>query len=117
MKQEIENFVNELEPAKQKAVQALRSVIYHVDNRIEERLSGQVLLYSYEGDIIMIHDQPNEEYVNVEFFNGSKLYDPDNILIGSEVEPRYIKIYKKADIDVAQIERWIIESVDINENG
>lgn len=93
-KEEIEKFISTQEPIQQQICNNLRNLILEcIPNSIEmiaHNALGYAPIKSYMERKLYI--APHKNWVNLGFFSGTDLYDPENLLEGTGKKMRHIKI-------------------------
>jgi hypothetical protein len=72
--------------------------------RVQAPQLGQMTRWgfpSFVGNSTLISVCGQKQHVNVQFYMGSKLADPQNLLEGSGKSMRHVKIRKRSDLDQA----------------
>ena len=64
------------------------------------------------GDENVMYLAATDSYVNLGFFNGASLSDPNGRIAGTGKRMRHVKVRALEDVDQAQFESWIREAVD-----
>lgn len=100
-------------PEPQKTISGqLREIILGTDLGLKEDLKWNVPTYFLDSNIcsIICHS----DHVNLQFFKGAELKDPDDILEGTGKSMRHIKLYKTDDIDSVVITNFIHQAAELS---
>lgn len=114
MNAKVEKFLLELPEAKQQNALLLREIFLSCSPHITESIKWNNLTFSCNGDIAFIYTFKQVAYINVGFFKAVQLTDPKNRFEGTGGSMRHIKIATEKDIPVAQLKKWIKESITLN---
>ena len=100
---------------KQKLIIKLRGIIISSSLKIiETQKSGRLTFVTDSGDVAFICVKQNTDYVEVGFFKGILLNDPEKLLEGKSKEVRRIRIRTDNEIPVLLIKRWVRQAVSLN---
>ncbi|NJN43903.1 MAG: DUF1801 domain-containing protein [Anaerolineae bacterium] len=72
-----------------------------------------VLYFKYHGVACAL--TPHKTHVNLHFYKGLELTDPEGLLQGSGKKLRHLKFTPQEDMDEALISRLVLEAVALNE--
>ncbi|MBK8552776.1 MAG: DUF1801 domain-containing protein [Ignavibacteria bacterium] len=101
-----------LPPDKQGLVIKLRGIIISSSIELRETLkNGRITFVTDKSPVAFLCVKKDTDYVEVGFFKGVFLNDPDELLKGKSKEIRRIKILSENKIPVLQIKRWVREAV------
>lgn len=101
---------------KQKLIIKLRGIIISSSLKvIETQKSGRLTFVTDSGDVAFICVKQNTDYVEVGFFKGILLNDPEKLLEGKSKEVRRIRIRTDNEIPVLLIKRWVRQAVSLNQ--
>ena len=94
------------------AAQRIREIILDPDIGLEEGLKWNWPTYFDDSNVcsIMCH----KDHINLQFFRGADLEDPENILEGTGKSMRHIKIYKTDEVDSEVIGRYLKEAAGLS---
>ena len=90
-------------------VTVLRKVINAAAPDIEEGISWGMPCYFHDGMVCGI--MPCKAHVSLQLIKGARLTDPRHLLEGTGKGMRHLKLHTPAEIPVAQVKRWIRESL------
>lgn len=111
MKQTVEQFLASLPGDVQPIARALRTRIRElVPDAVEQQHGGwKVIGYSRDGSMksSICAIAPHSKHVNLQFFRGTELNDPEGLLEGTGVNARHVKLQTPADARSAAIENLI----------
>ena len=93
-------------------VTMLRKAIKAAAPDIEERISWGMPCYFHNGMVCGI--MSCKAHVNLQLINGAGLTDPRHLLEGTGKGMRHLKLHTPAEIPIAQVNRWIRESLALN---
>ncbi len=81
---------------------------------MQELISWRALCYKTNKYILAVHYK--KDYARLDFFNGTKLNDPDKLLQGVGNKLRHIKIKSIEDVNCnkRQIIEWMEQSLELN---
>lgn len=99
---------------KQNLIIKLRGIILSASVEISETLKyGRITFVTDNDPVAFLCVKQDKDLVEVGFFKGALLNDPDELLKGKSREIRRIRITSENDIPVLQIKRWVRESVSL----
>ena len=102
----IDGFLSRQPADKRALLQRLRGLIHSVAPGTTEQLKWGMPMFSLGRDFCSL--AAFKQHVSIVFFNvGTSLPDPDGVLEGSGKTARHLKLRSAADIDEAQIRRWL----------
>lgn len=107
----IADHVSRFPPENASLVKELRAFFKRHD--LEEVISWRQLCYRKGGYVCTL--VPHQEYVRIDFFQGTKLKDPRRLLQGRGDKLRHIKITALSDVGVSQMLSWIRQSIQVIE--
>ena len=93
-------------------VTVLRKVIKTAAPDIEERIGWGMPCYFHNSMVSGI--MSCKAHVNLQLIKGARLTDPRHLLEGTGKGIRHLKLRTPAEIPVAQVKRWIRESLALN---
>ncbi|MBX7206406.1 MAG: DUF1801 domain-containing protein [Bacteroidia bacterium] len=114
MNAKVEKFLLALPESKQQNALLLREIFLSCSPNITESIKWNNLTFSCNGDIAFIYTYKQVAYLNIGFFKAVQLTDPKNRFEGTGGSMRHIKITTEKDIPVAQLKKWIKESITLN---
>ena len=108
----VDGVVGKLDQPYRQITTMLRRVIKAAAPDIEERIAWGMPCYFQNGMVCGI--MFCKTHVNLQLINGARLTDPRHALEGTGKGMRHLKLHTSADIPVAQVKRWIRESLVLN---
>ena len=109
---DMDQLVAKLGQPHREIVEVLRKVIKAAAPDIEERVSWGTPWYFQNGMVCGIVSC--KAHVNLQLIKGARLTDPRHLLEGTGKGMRHLKLHTPGEISVAQITRWIRESLALN---
>jgi hypothetical protein len=109
---EVDSLVAKLCQPHRGIVFVLRKVIKTAAPGIEEKIAWGMPCFFLDGMVCAI--MPCKAHVNLQLNKGVKLTDPRDLLEGTGKGMRHMKLRTPAEIPVAQVKRWIRESLALN---
>lgn len=100
-------------PEPQQAIAArLREIILGLDAGLGEDLKWNMPAYYLDSNVcsIICH----KDHVNLQFFKGAELQDPNDLLEGTGKSMRHIKIYDTDDVDSKIISAYVEEAAGLS---
>lgn len=92
-----------------KILQKLRSIVFDLHPRTEERMMYGGIMFSLQEDYAGIFARKN--HVSFEFGIGFKMKDPDKMLEGGGKYRRHLKIKSLSDIKEKNVEFFVEQAV------
>ena len=111
-KRTVDAWMAELALEKRRVAEALRKLILEADAQFQESVKWGNPVYEKEGRVCYIADMGR--YMNLGFFQGAKLTDPEGRIEGTGKGMRHIKIKGLDDITQSQFSSWVREAVALN---
>lgn len=115
MDAKVEQFLLELPEEKRVVAMQLREIFLSVSPRISEAIKWRQLTFMYKGNLAFIYTYKTTAYMNLGFFKGTELDDPDTLLEGSGKGMRHIKVYTEKDIPVSRLKKWVKQAMLLQE--
>jgi len=111
----IEEYLEKYSPQMSKIAVKLRNLILEMFPSMEELIKWNNLVYRMNGYVcaILIH----KAHINLEFWRGAELKDPENRLEGTGKKMRHLKISDESEIDAQYIKNLIKESIALNDSN
>jgi hypothetical protein len=108
----IEEYLEKYNPEMSVFALKLRNIILEMFPDMNENIKWNNLVYEKNGYVcaILIH----KNHVNLEFWRGTEIQDPKNLLEGTGKKMRHIKIESESQINKEYIKKFIEESIEIN---
>jgi len=94
------------------AARRIRDIIVNLEIGLEEGLKWNWPTYFEESNVcsIMCH----KDHINLQFFRGAELDDPENILEGTGKSMRHIKIYHPDEVNSEIIRLYLKEAAGLS---
>jgi len=99
--QKLECYIARLPQEQQEIVVALRKIICTAAPALEETIKWGYPCYVGAGNVCSI--MPYKDHVNLAFFRGIELTDPDGLLEGTGKGMRHVKVYAVIDLPETSI--------------
>lgn len=93
----------------QPLMRALRDIVLFAQPDLSEEIAWGMVVYKKKGFIIGAQDENTS--LRIQFFHGSKLTDPNNVLQGTGQGIRNLRVSDVKELKQDQIVRWIEESL------
>jgi hypothetical protein len=121
MENDVERFLSSLPPQVQEIARTLRERIREtVPSAVEQRHGGwKVIGYSWDGSMTssICAIAPHSKHVNLQFFRGTELDDPDGLLSGTGRRARHVKLQKATDVKAEGVAGLISQAADLARGG
>ena len=114
-KKTVDSYLAELEPAKREIAETLRKPILTADPKLQESIKWGNPIYEKRGRVCYLADMGG--YVNLGFFQGASLTDPEGRIAGTGKGMRHIKVRSLDDVDAERFASWVREAVALNEHA
>lgn len=111
-KKTVDTYISELTPAKRRMAEALREPVLAADPKLQESVKWGNPAYTKNGNVCYIAQAG--DHMNLGFFQGAKLTDPEGHIEGTGKGMRHIKIRSLDDISQPQFSSWVREAVALN---
>jgi hypothetical protein len=108
---DVDIYVLQLPQPQQEIVQRLRDFISLNYPELGEVLRWHVPVYSLNQTNHLLGIQVFRKHVNLNFFQGAQLYDPQGILTGSGKQVRHVSFRTISDIDEAALQALIDQTI------
>ena len=112
--EKVNNFLSDLQltsPGKLETLEAIRAVFKSLSADLAEDIKYGGVVYSLSGALIG-GIFPYAHHISIEFSNGSKFADPEEVLEGKGKKRRHIKIINKSDIEEKNISIYVKQAVE-----
>lgn len=106
-------YVNRLDPARQTQANAILDLIREAAPDAEETFKWNMPVFVQNGLLCSI--TAFKDHINLGFYKGAELTDPEGLLEGTGKGVRHVKVYSNEDIRPAQFRKWIQEAVRLNQ--
>ena len=111
-KKTVDSWMAELDPSQREIAQALRALILQAAPGIAESIKWNTPNYAMGGNVCYL--AANKGHVNLGFFNGAGLANPDGLIEGTGEKMRHIKVRKPEDIRPEVFAGLVQEAVRLN---
>lgn len=108
---DVDIYVFQLPQPQQEIVQYLRDLIVKKYPQLRESLRWHVPVYSLNGTNHLLGIQVFKKHVNLNFFQGAQLYDPQGILTGNRKQVRHVSFRTLNDIDEFSLQALIDQTI------
>jgi hypothetical protein len=117
MPDDVETFLADLPPEVETIARALRTRIRAlVPDAVEQRHGGwKIIGYSVDGSMksSICAIAPHSAHVNLQFFRGTELEDPEGLLEGSGKSGRHVKLRNASDVDGVAVGRLVEQAASL----
>lgn len=110
--QQVEEYIESLSSPQREIARNIRKIIKETFPAIKENFKWNQPSYDYNGSICYI--AAFEDHVDVGFFRGAHMDDPNHILKGTGKQLRHLKVRKLEDINKVVIKEFVKEAVKLN---
>jgi hypothetical protein len=110
---EVDIYVSHLPLPHQEFVQQLRDFIHQKYPELMEALKWKAAVYSLNGTSYLLGIQAFKRHVNLDFFQGAKLYNPHGILKGTGKLVRHVTFRTIEDIRYSRIQALIDQTIAV----
>ena len=114
-KKSVDSWMAELDPSLRDIAQALRELILQAAPGIAESIKWNTPNYAKGGSACYL--AANKGHINLGFFNGAGLPNPDGLIEGTGEKMRHIKVRKPEDIRPDVFTSLVQEAVRLNTVG
>jgi hypothetical protein len=108
---DVDIYAFQLPQPQRKIVQHLRAFIAHHYPELAESLKWHVPVYSLNVTNHLLGFQVFKRHVNLNFFRGAQLYDPQKILAGNGKQVRHVTFRTISDIDESALQSLIDQTI------
>lgn len=108
---DVDIYEFQLPQPQQEIVQRLRDFIAHHYPELLETLKWHVPVYSLCSTNYLLGFQVFKRHVNLNFFKGAQLYDPQGVLAGSGKQVRHVTFRTINDIDESALQALIDQTI------
>jgi len=115
METRIKELTDSLPPRKHQLAMKIREIILKSYPSFKETIKWGNLTFVSNGNIANIYAYDKTDYINVAFFQATKLSDPKKLLQGTGKSMRHLKMNSEKDIDEKQIAAWVKETIKLNQ--
>ena len=114
-KKTVDSWMSELDPSQREIAQALRALILEAVPDFTESIKWNTPNYARGGNVCYL--AANKGYVNLGFFNGAGLPNPDGLIEGTGEKMRHIKVRRPEDIRPEVLAALVQEAAGLNSGG
>ena len=115
-KKTVDAWIAILSPRLREIAQELRALIMATDPQLSEAIKWGNPCYEKKGKVCYLAAISND-YVNLGFWNGAALTDPQGLIEGTGAKMRHVKVRSMQEIRHDQFTSWVREAVALNEQG
>ena len=108
----VEEYFQALQGQQLEAATALRRLIRRIVPEAAEVVKWQRPVYELNGPLCYL--QATKKHINLGFFKGDQLHDPEGLLEGSGKSMRHIKIHGPNDVTHASVADLLRQAVRLN---
>ena len=108
----VDSWISEHDPALRQICEALRNIILDAGPELRESIKWSNPIYEKNGRVFYL--SATERYVNLGFFDGANLADPDGRIAGTGKKMRHVKVRALEDIDKVQFAAWVGEAIALD---
>lgn len=111
MPEQIDDYINSYAPELQAIIRTLREIAKKSMPEAYEMIYHAALCYSLSTSFDLIcYIAPQKNYVNLGFFFGAHLHDPQHLLVGEGKRMRHIKVRSCEDASNPALEQLLKEA-------
>ena len=111
-KKTVDSWMEELDPSLREIAQTLGGLIRQAVPDISESIKWGTPNYAKSGNVCYL--AANNGYINLGFFNGAGLNNPDGLIEGTGAKMRHIKVRRLEDIRPEVFASLVQEAVRLN---
>jgi hypothetical protein len=111
---EITDLLSGSTPEVRSLVGTLRKIVAEAAPTAVEKVKGGWRTITYEDEGIVCYIAPLRKHVDLGFYDGVRLRDPDKLLEGHGKKLRHIKIWKENDIRQAEFRELVKEAFAVH---
>ena len=111
-KKTVDSWMAELEPPMREIAEALRDIILQAAPSLTESIKWNTPNYSRNGNVCYL--AANKGHINLGFFNGVGLPNPDGLIEGTGAKMRHIKVRRLEDIRTEVFAALVQEAALLN---
>ncbi|MFQ5873009.1 MAG: DUF1801 domain-containing protein [Dehalococcoidia bacterium] len=113
-KKTVDAWMANLTPRLREIAQELRALILATDPQLSEVIKWGNPCYEKKGRVCYLATV-SDKYVNLGFWTGADLTDPQGLIEGTGAKMRHVKVRSMDDIPRDQFASWIREAIALNE--
>jgi hypothetical protein len=111
-KKTVDSWMEELGPSLREIAQTLRLLVLQAVPDVSESIKWGVPCYERSGKVCYL--AANKGHINLGFFNGAGLNNPDGLIEGTGEKMRHVKVRKPEDIRPDVFAALVQEAVRLN---
>jgi hypothetical protein len=108
----VDEYVNGLRPEQAEIVAALRDLVRGAAPKATESIKWAQPVYESDGPVIFI--KAHKSHVNIGFWRGAEMDDPEGLLQGDGDRMRHVKIASFKDIHKKALQSFVRQAVRLN---
>ena len=108
----VDSWMEELDPSLREIAQTLRLLVLQAVPDVSESIKWGAPCYERSGKVCYL--AANKGYINLGFFNGAGLNNPDGLIEGTGAKMRHVKVRKPEDIRPEVFAALVQEAVRLN---
>ena len=101
---DVTKYISDAPEEQQEVMNSVRELIHQSVPQVKENFKWKRPVFSTEDDFAYL--QSTKNHVNLGFYNGEDLDDPDNLLEGTGKRMRHVKMTKPTDVEKDQLRNW-----------
>jgi len=106
----LDQYLKTIPPAHHELVQMLDSIISQAMPSLTSSLKWGNLTYSAVKNVCAI--VTHKQHVNLQFFQGAHLDDPQKVLTGTGKDMRHLRVAQVDDVDAAYVRLLLDQAID-----
>lgn len=114
MNDEINELIAKQTPQIQKVARALQAAVLDIEPNLEQDASLKLGNVYFRHNGVVCAMSLHKAHVNLHFYKGVALTDPEGVLQGSGKALRHLKYKKVEDIDRPLLEKFVHEAYRLN---
>lgn len=111
-KPDVQAHIAGIDPTVRPLVEQLRAVVLTQAPALEETIKWRNLFYVRKGNVCAI--VPHRAHVNLEFWRGTELPDPQGVLEGTGKAARHVKVRTPEDADSDALTELLRQAVALD---
>ncbi len=108
----VDDFIAGLVPWQREAAEELRALIESAAPALSEGIKWSQPVFELDGPVCYI--QSHEQNINLGFWRGVELSDPQGLLEGTGKKMRHVKIRKGEDIPTSALTALVQQAVELD---
>ena len=111
----VDSWMAEHDPSIRQIGETLRNMILAADPELRESVKCGNPFYEKSSRVFYL--AATDSYVNLGFFNGAALADPESRIEGTGKRMRHVKVRALEDIDADQFSTWIEQALALDKEA